>query len=165
MNLQIQPLYQRTGNVGLRLKKYPDQLKKHFGVSLKVKRRNLSGINLKNAVSNPVSLLWAPQAPLQGNSPSQGQLDWQKDIRTEDTEQPSCSTLKTASINQISSKPASAFPPGSKMAQSDMEEWSSAAKLDGAAVGLLPHGADRRGGVWPSVGGGDEGAPLSSTEC
>lgn len=68
MNLQIQPLYQRTGNVGLRLKKYPDQLKKHFGVSLKVKRRNLSGINLKNAVSNPVSLLWAPQAPLQGNT-------------------------------------------------------------------------------------------------
>lgn len=83
----LQTLYRRTGNVGLRLKKYPDQLTKHFGVSLKVKRRNLSGINLKNAVSNPVSLLWAPQAPLQGNSPSQGQLDWQEDIRTEDTEQ------------------------------------------------------------------------------
>lgn len=79
----LQTLYRRTGNVRLRLKKYPDQLTKHFGVSLKVKRRNLSGINLKNAVSNPVSLLWAPQAPLQGNSPSQGQLDWQEDIRTQ----------------------------------------------------------------------------------
>ncbi|XP_030580431.1 zinc finger protein 239-like [Archocentrus centrarchus] len=109
---------------------------------------------------------------VQGNnpgkhSPSQRQLDWQDNSKTEDMEQPSCSTNQTtnASFNQISTNSA-VFPTVSKMAQSD-KEWSGPmSKLDGTAVSSLPCGVENRcGRMWPSVGGRDQGAdevtPLS----
>lgn len=154
MNVQIQPLHQRTGNVGLRLKA-SRSVKKHFGVSLKVKRRNLSGINLKNAVSNPVSLLWAPQAPLQGNSPSQEQLDCR---RTSGLKMRSSLPVLHSKLHQSTNQFKASRWFSTRF--QDGSEWSSAAELDGAAAGLSPRGADRRGG--PSVGGGDEGVLTSS---
>lgn len=110
---------------------------------------------------------------VQGNnpgkySPSQRQLDWQDNSKTEDMEQPSCSTNQTtnASFSQISTNSA-VFPTISKMARSD-KEWSGPmSKLDGIAVSSLPCGVENRcGRMWPSVGGRDQGAdevtPLSS---